>query len=66
MGITGRDDTVTLTIATLKYFRQFQRKPQSEIQALTVLRIRLGKQVWSGGGGGVETGGDSGCKYRDP
>ena len=64
MGITWRDDTVTLTIATLKYFRQFGRKPRSEIQALTVLRIRLGRQVWSGGGG--ETGGDSGCKYRDP
>ena len=25
-----------------------------------------GSQVYSGGGGGGETGGDSGCKYRDP
>ena len=65
VGITGRVAVVTLTIATLKYFRQFGRKPQSEIQALTVLRIRLGRQVLSGGCGG-ETGGDSGCKYRDP
>ena len=29
VGITGRVAVVTLTIATLKYFRQFGRKPQS-------------------------------------